>query len=156
MQAGEQSSQFIIILKVVDACVLVLCGHYLPPDQITQDCWRFCNPSIGPRCPCLLAPPQCVSHTGEIFFRTSPGPKASPLEVSGVVGATIECKIYKQTSLSLSQKQDIEKLPTQKWTKKLGLELSTTFFIYSRKGRCTYVILQLSEIDPFPSRPIHL
>ena len=35
MQAGEQSSQFSIILKVVDACVLVLCGHYLPPDQIT-------------------------------------------------------------------------------------------------------------------------
>ena len=50
------------------------------------------------------------SHKGEDYFRTSPGPKASPLEVSGVVGATI----YKQTSLSLSQKQDIEKLPTQK------------------------------------------
>ena len=49
MQAGEQSSQFIIILKVVDACVLVLCDHYLPPDQITPDCWRFCNSSIGPR-----------------------------------------------------------------------------------------------------------
>ena len=159
MQAGEQSSQFIIILKVVDAYVLVLCGHYLPPDQITPDCWRFCNPSIGPRWPCLLAP-QCVSHKGEDFFRTSPGPKASPLEVSGVVGATIECKIYKQTSLSLSQKQDIEKLPTQKWTKKIrfGVVNNLCLSIAEREDapRCYFAVIWDRSNPIPPHTPVNL
>ena len=41
--------------------------------------------------------PTVCKLLGRRLFRTSPGPKASPLEVSGVVGETID----KQTSLSI-------------------------------------------------------